>query len=100
MHLPAQSTLLPRFGPNLDRVLMHAQLMCLHILSNAPTAPVPLALMIEQQNCMYVSRLNEHIISLIMSIEYYIAFLSGNDREHEQLPTSPSVSLTNLSLLA
>jgi hypothetical protein len=48
----------------------------------------------------YVSLLNEHIISLIMSIEYYLTFLSGNDRNHEQLPTSPSVALTNLSLLA
>jgi hypothetical protein len=79
MHPPAQSTLLPRFGPNLDRVLMHAQLMCLHILSNAP---VPLRVMIEQQKGIYVSRLNEHIMSfLIASSKSYLAFLLGNDRD-------------------
>jgi hypothetical protein len=35
---PAQSKSLPRFGPNLVRVLMHAQLVCLHILANAAAA--------------------------------------------------------------
>jgi hypothetical protein len=39
IYAPAQSKPLPRFGPNLVFVLMHDQLVCLHILPNAPTGP-------------------------------------------------------------